>query len=483
MGSSPAIAESVTGPFDVVIIGSGPAGVAVAERLYEDLPDVTIALIERGSTLLRRHFYANGASISERDRFLTRYRVCPWKGDLSEGGALLPALGGRGIVGGSQLHRFYTCDFTLWPNGLWPLDEGDLDPYFREAEIRLLAGSRSGGPAQDHVCKTLADLNARHPPCGPTLNAERGPNGGVPHRSSVQRLLALLDSDRVAPTRRLRIFAGTRALRMVEDTARPRRISRVRCVSVGGFRVPIGAQFDVQGTYFVLAASAVESARLVLASGLETLAGYSSNVGKYLTEHIYCRGYLDVSGREEMTHGSVNVFIPPRSTDLENRFQIELCSVTNASDGRSLLRVTGSAAMDPQPDNRVTLSSSCVDGHGMPRALTVLRLSPGDERRQIALLHGLQSVAERLGCGWLAEPEVLPRGASYHEAGTLRIAHSPLEGAAAPDGLLFGLENVFTGDGSAFPSVGVANPILTLTAMGYRLASRLNGLLRACEHA
>ncbi|MFE3721098.1 GMC oxidoreductase [Streptomyces cyaneofuscatus] len=456
--------------FDVVIIGSGPAGVAVAERLYDERPDITIAVIERGSTLLRQHFYANGALISERDRFLARHQVCPWMGDLGEGGSLLPALGGRGIVGGSQLHRFYTADLGLWSNGLWPLTEEELDPYFHEAEGRLLGGSRCGGLSQEHVCKTLVNLDARHPPCGPTVDYERGPSAGLSHRSSVERLLALHDRDRALSSPRLGIFTDTRAVRLIAEPTGAAHVSQVRCAPAAGSS---RTHFDVHGRIFVLAASAVESARLVLASKDEAPNDTLSNIGRYLMEHIYCRGYLDVSHREEISDGPVNVFIPPQSDAMESRFQIEICSVKHPVDDRSLLRVTGSAAMDPQRQNRVTLALDHVDSHGVPRASTTLRLSHSDERRKALLLRSLQDVAKLLGSKWLAPPTVMPRGGSYHEAGTLRMAHSPAEGASAPDGLIFGWENVFTGDGSAFPSVGVANPILTLTAMGYRLADRL----------
>lgn len=460
--------------FDVVIIGSGPSGVALAERLYEERPGVTIAMIERGSVLLHRHFYENGGSIDDRDRFLTRHQVRLWEGDLGQGGALLPALGGRGIVGGSQLHRFYESDFTLWPDGLWPLTEGELDPYFRQAEDRLLGGTRCGGPAQEYVYKVLADLNAQHPPSGPIVDAERRPGVGFSHHSSVQRILALRDRDRAAPSRRLRIFTETRAVRLVADRSRSRRISHVRCVPSGETD---GEPIDVHGGFFVLAASAVESARLVLASGLEKLESVSPNIGRYLMEHIYFRGYLDISGHSEINHGAINVFVPPPDTGLDDRYQVEIFSVMHPGDGRTVLRVTGSSAMDPQRHNRVTLSRDRVDRHGVPRALTTLRPSRDDERRKLSLSRALQEIAVLLDGSWVTPPSVMPQGASHHETGTLRIARSREDGAADPDGLLFGSDNVFVGDGAAFTSVGVANPILTLTAMGYRLADHLAGLL------
>ncbi|MFJ6782880.1 GMC oxidoreductase [Streptomyces yangpuensis] len=481
MAPRPTTGTSAAPFFDVVVIGSGPAGVAVAERLYDEHPSATIAVIEQGTMLLRRHFYANGASIAERDRFLARHQVCPWRGDLGEGGALLPALGGRGIVGGSQLHRFYRADLTLWQDGSWPLAADELDPYFIHAESRLLGGSRSGGAAQEHVCGILAGLDARHPPCGPTVDTGRGPSVGLPHHSSVQRLLTLLDRDRLLSSRRLALFTETRALGLVAEPAQPRQMTRVRCLAAGRSGAPVGAPFDVRGGIFVLAASAVESARLALVSGSRTPDGAHSNVGRYLMEHIYCRGHLDISGRREIAQGPVNVFVPPQSERLEARFQIELSSVAHPVDGRSVMRVTGSAAMDPQPHNRVTLSPDHVDGQGVPRASTVLRLSPGDERRRAALLRGVQDIAVLLGGRWLSPPSFMPKGASYHEVGALRIARSPEEGAAAPDGALFAWDNVYVGDGSAFPSVGVANPILTLTAMGYRLADRLAARLAAFE--
>jgi choline dehydrogenase-like flavoprotein len=133
--------------------------------------------------------------------------------------------------------------------------------------------------------------------------------------------------------------------------------------------------------------------------------------------------------------------------------------------------------MDPRADNRVVLSLNRVDNYGLPQAFTTLTLSRHDERRRLSLLDALQGIASHFSGKWLSGPSTLPCGGSYHEAGTLRISKREEDGAADPNGLLFGTENVFVGDGAAFPSVGVANPILTLTAMGYRLADHLSHLL------
>ena len=39
----------------VLIIGSGPSGVAVAEHLYNECPEATIGIVERGGLLITTH--------------------------------------------------------------------------------------------------------------------------------------------------------------------------------------------------------------------------------------------------------------------------------------------------------------------------------------------------------------------------------------------------------------------------------------------
>ncbi|MEA5367298.1 GMC oxidoreductase [Amycolatopsis sp., V23-08] len=460
--------------FDVVIVGSGPAGVATAEWLHDHEPTITIAVIERGPLLLRRHFYDSGGSVRDRDAFFNEHRECPWIGDLSEGGTLLPSLGGRGIVGGSQLHRFYSEDFTLWKNGSWPIDATQLAPYFSAAEARLLGSTRSTGPSQDFVCSTLAKFGARHPPSGPAISDPAGVNGGFSHRSSAERLLTLLNPDLSNTEKRIQVFPETVAIKLVSPRSNSSQVTYVRCVSA---RRSEQAAFDIGGSVFVLAASPVESARLLLVSDLADARSSSSTVGRYLTEHIYCRGHLDVSGNADIGTGTINAFLPPPGPHLDERYQIEMRSIAEPDQDRRIVRITGSAAMDPNRDNRVTLATSVYDGYGVPRASTTLKLSTGDQRRTQSMIQAMHDVATHLNGTWLTPPVVLPRGSSYHETGTLRMTAYEQESATDPSGLLRGTTNVFAGDGAAFASVGVANPILTITAMAYRLATALPGYL------
>jgi choline dehydrogenase-like flavoprotein len=461
--------------FNVVIVGTGPAGVAVAERLYETSTEATIAIVERGPVLLNGHFYDSGGSIRDRDRFFAHHRVCPWDGDLSQGGALLPAVGGRGIVGGSQLHRFHACDFTLWRQGQWRSGPDELAPYFSEAERRLLGSARCVGRSQDYACEVLRRFAAHHPPSGTVHGEASELNFGSTHRSSAQRISELLAKDKESSRRRLTLFSELTATELVTGHRHEQRVMHVRCVPSTSSN---GDVTDISGDVFVLAASPVESARLVLNSTLDGALSSSSMVGRYLAEHIYCRGYLEVSDNRELTQGPINIYIPPPGSGSDDRYQIEMRSMTWADSEKKVIRITGSAAMDPSPENRVVISPNRTDYHGVPRATTVLRRSTSDRQRTSSMVDALNDVASSLGATWLSPPHPLPCGASYHESGTLRISSSEQESAAGADGLLLGTSNVFVGDGAAFASIGVANPILTLTAMGYRLGDRLALALR-----
>src|SRR5258708_20198852 len=113
-----AVDELVQAELDVVIIGSGTSGVAVAEHLF-DASSLRIAVLERGGILTLTH--VNNLFPNRRRRqFLDVFGAHPWCGDCADGLALY-AVGGRGIAAGAHLRRFDRVDFGLWaPDGVWP---------------------------------------------------------------------------------------------------------------------------------------------------------------------------------------------------------------------------------------------------------------------------------------------------------------------------------------------------------------------------
>lgn len=66
----------------------------------------------------------------------------------------------------------------------------------------------------------------------------------------------------------------------------------------------------------------------------------------------------------------------------------------------------------------------------------------------------------------------------HHPAGTTRMAGEAGEGVVDPDLRIFGLTNCYIASTSVFPSLGAANPTLTLMALALRLSDHLTRRIR-----
>ena len=128
------------------------------------------------------------------------------------------------------------------------------------------------------------------------------------------------------------------------------------------------------------------------------------------------------------------------------------------------MRIFGFAAMDPNRENRAVWNQT--DLH------TVLKPSDHDYRRVEAMKDKMEQVAERLGAKAVKIDGPI-QGRSNHEVGTLRMGHEGSESVTDHQGRVRDVENLFVADASVFPCVGVANPMLTTTALAYRLAHRV----------
>jgi choline dehydrogenase-like flavoprotein len=483
----------------ILIVGSGPAGTAVAERLYAMGPDATIGVLERGGILSTTHINnlltddplrppAERLRLDRRSDFIAAFEECVWAGDFNPGGTLVLALGGRGIVAGAHLRRFDEIDFTLWGNGRWPISSLDLDADYTRAElIRHVSIGESEGIAQTWVSGQLSQFKAYPPPWGVDIRSTRNFDVSRGYDSSVTRLLQLVYDDyiraRKADTeRRLLIVPNAYVTQIHHDETR---VSKLTCQDTVR-----KDSVELEAEVFVLAASPIESSRLFLYSGLGEKRPVA---GRYLAEHIYCRGVIRVPTELGDIHGqSVNVVIPPPAGGRESyqRFQIELRGDPFPEDARFLLlRVTGIAAMEPSPDNQVTVPKQNVEKGDMPMAHIKIRYSqnekysPNDRARLAVMQATMVDVVKKLNGKWVKEEKgkwvecgseeaqkVLDFGRSHHEAGTLRMGYNSEDSVVNTWGQVHGIDNLFVADAAVFPCVGIANPMLTVTAWAYRVA-------------
>jgi len=143
----------------------------------------------------------------------------------------------------------------------------------------------------------------------------------------------------------------------------------------------------------------------------------------------------------------------------------------------------------PNPSNRVTLTSE-RDALGLNRVRVEWRL--GDLERITVEKTMMLLAAElgRLGIGRVRLNELLQETNARwsenltwfgHHMGTTRMSPSPSTGVVDPDCRVHGLANLYIASSSVFPTVGFANPTLTILALAHRLAGhiRTTALLKA----
>ncbi len=407
---------------NIMIVGSGPAGVAVAEYLYNVFPAATVAILERGDVLTLTHVNNVFPDEEVRGPFINAHGTWPWKGYFKGNGMMMFALGGRGIVAGGHLRRFEKDDFDLWKP---------------------------------------------HPPPWGIDVRSTGLRRGLD--SSVQRLCELIHRDcleahEMKRERRLLVSINTHVKRITVEGVR---VTNLVCENFGKLR-------DVKtfGTV-ILAASPVESARLILESKLDSELGLTA-AGKYLAEHILSRTEVTVPFPiHDPADARVNVVIPPPGPNFHQRFQIDVRqSVVPVKHGKLHLRISAFAAMDPRPENRVELDGATVN--------TVLKFSTADDYRVEEMQKMMVAVAKRLGARKIPPPKAT-KGRSNHEVGTLRMGKTKSDSVTDATGKVHGVENLFVADASVFPCVGVANPMLTITALAYRLAQNVGRKMRLKE--
>ncbi|MEP7347478.1 MAG: GMC family oxidoreductase, partial [Gemmatimonadaceae bacterium] len=90
--------------------------------------------------------------------------------------------------------------------------------------------------------------------------------------------------------------------------------------------------------------------------------------------------------------------------------------------------------------------------------------------------------AEALGrLRWPVDDEQLVTlgNPARHHLGTTRMHSDPRRGVVDESCRVHGVDNLWIGGSSVFPTGGVANPTLTIMALTFRLADHLRPLLRA----
>jgi len=534
--------------YDLVVIGSG-AGSLVAWQAAE--AGARVLLVERGSWLgaaqltpdhLRNQRVVTGLDTPAGPPAQGNPRVLERPGgDVTvrstdagwQNNAM--TLGGGTRVYGAQAWRLCPEDFTMAatygvPDGSsladWPIGYADLAPYYDKVEQELgvsgdpagnrFAGARTRGypmpPMPDtpsgRLLRTGANtLGWQTSPVPLLINSvDRHGRLGCRHCGACVGFACRSDSkngtqNTVLPlavaTGRTDLALHTTATRLVAD-----RRGRVTGVALTG---PFGRR-TVDADQVVVAAGAIESARLLLLSATEQepngLGNNTDQVGRHLQGHVYTGavGLTDepiqfgdgpgpsISLNDFRHHNPgvigggmlANDFVPMPLATLSILAGAGLIPAWGAGsiDGlaryyRRHVHVMGPVQEVTTADARVRLDPRVRDANDLPVARLSGSLHPEDLRtanfmadRAVEWLQASgvrDAVAMRPGPG--------PHGPSggQHQAGTCRMGDDPASSVVDPHGRIWGHDNVRVADGSVHVTNGGVNPVLTILANAWRI--------------
>jgi choline dehydrogenase-like flavoprotein len=123
----------------------------------------------------------------------------------------------------------------------------------------------------------------------------------------------------------------------------------------------------------------------------------------------------------------------------------------------------------PLAENRVTVSSSVTDQHGIPVARMDYSQCENDRKNVAYAKQTLHNIFEAAGA-----QDLLVTDRYAHLVGGCRMGSDPERSVVDGDHRCWEVPNLFICDGSVMPTQGSANPALTIMALASRLAERLD---------
>lgn len=435
-------------------------------------------------------------------------------------------VGGASVFYGAVSFRFREEDFRPGPEILggsgarWPVTYDELRPFYRTAERVLHVAGRQG---EDPTEPSRSGAYPGHLPSlsevsGAIADAARS-RGLRPFRLPLAINYGGAGDDRPECVECDTCDTFACAVRAKNDLAArvlPRLLDRglelwpetpvLRLHAQGGRVVAAecldrrtGARRTVTADVFVLAAGALASPHLLLASGLHERNPAADLVGRYLTRHcsgIVFGGYPWLPRHEGRFHKQIGIndyyfgdpegrgpgaklgHIQQTQTPSMGTVRAETGPVASFFLEPLVRRATGLLVLAedrPRYDNRVTLDPTASDELGLPLAVVEHRYDDRDLESRSFLAERAKEIHRAAGA---LATYVHTIDTFSHALGTVRMGEDPERNPLAPDGRFRGFENLYVSDGSALPTAGAVNPSLTIAANALRIGRILSRRIR-----
>ena len=268
-----------------------------------------------------------------------------------------------------------------------------------------------------------------------------------------------------------------------------------------------GREHHQAGATVMLAANAIGTARLLLLSRSgphpDGLGNAEGQVGRHLMHHPIATvtGVFDdrLDGYEGTTACSImsmQFYGTQRDEDFVRGYKLQALRshgpALTAAGGFGLgmpwgvehhgrfaevfgrtVSLTVTAEDLPDPDNRVMLDPTVVDGSGIAAPSLHYRVSENSRR---ILAHGIDRATEVMQTAGAREVLVSPllEQGGFHLMGTARMGTDPTRSVVDRYGRVHGVPNVLVVDGGTFTTGGAMNPTSTIQAVALWVADHLD---------
>jgi len=500
---------------DLCIVGSGPAGIALAAEFLDS--SIRVLLCESGGMEIdaTKDELSAGESVGHQNR------------GLREGRAR--AFGGTSLLWAGQCIELDEVDFERrpWvPYSGWPITKSALIPYYRRAEHffglrdemydeRIWESFGVPAPALDPL-----RLGTKFTIYAPVINVGRHVRGRFATSRSVRTLLN-------ATVTKVAAEEGTSTIRYAH------------------LRSLDGKGGTVRARAFVLCCGGIETARLLLLSNDRERDGVGNRrglVGRFLQDHPNARTADIVSSDPRRLQDIFNLFYRgrkryfakfPLSATVQRAAEVLNCNAhlvyiypeeSGMAAVRSIVRAVRRRQFPsfqavrrlprapltfwstasrrylrgrspivppsriqlqchteqvPDPESRVSLSTE-RDPLQQPKAKVDWRVSSLELETMRVMTDVVEGEFRRLHlgdvvpAGWLTEGDWKENVFdAFHHIGTTRMAQTPDQGVVDSHLRVFDCEGLFIAGSAVFPTSGYANPTLTIVALALRLADHL----------
>ena len=442
--------DSLRQPYDLIVIGSGPAGLTLARR-YDDLTTSRTLIIESGS---RSNMNGKAQQLSLVDA----------NGDVPS--SLYYSGHNRRIFGGTGTVWSGWCavlERRAFSNGEWPFAYDELQVYYpKAADILSL-------PKEIHT-------HPETPFPGTNLVYK-------PYYISSRRRFDVLFRDWLTQSTSVDVLFNHTVTNIGMNNGVA---SSVSVRESSGSRA---APAEIFGNRIAVAAGGIQNARLLQLSLPRESA---LPVGSYFCQHPHIHNYAPIILDEQIFQhvkgkrisGTKIRHAIALSSDFSNAnhllsatFQIytPTPSATNilGRNRRSVMAIMNVRAEMPSLEqNKIALSNTRRDFLGQPIAQATFRFS----------LRGIRTVYDyvnaeliRSGLGRLGVPGNVQniQDGGGHMIGSTRMGNDPAVSVTDAHAQVHGVRNLYLAGSSLFPAAGAANPTLTILALSLRLADHL----------